>query len=309
MNKNSSKKRDFPLPRRKESEPGGTGPDGPRRGGGAAIQPFQSDQVDDQARARTLPPALERGGLSPAPTTSRAKMHGIDSLVGITLKQCPAITIRRRKKKRPLCDGNAKRMAMDGTKRRRRRAAVQYLDGGERRLVEPLEVAAHLPLPQQLPAPLPERQLRAASGIPRRRCRRSGHEERRHQRQRDEARPRRCHGLAGTPPVPPSRATETAARGTAGKLKKRRARARGRQRTEETGEGGLKNPPVGVSFLLCFGWRAARSRPGLRSVASRHHSRGLGWGEVVRRDPATASQRCEFATHSDSDPHRWVGLS
>lgn len=57
MNKNSSKKRDFPLPRRKESEPGGTGPDGPRRGGGAAIQPFQSDQADDQARARTLPPA------------------------------------------------------------------------------------------------------------------------------------------------------------------------------------------------------------------------------------------------------------
>jgi hypothetical protein len=102
MNKNSSKKRDFPLPRRKESEPGGTGPDGPRRGGGAAIQPFQSDQVDDQARARTLPPAFERGGLSPAPTTSRAKMHGIDLLVGITLKQCPAITIRRRKKKTSL---------------------------------------------------------------------------------------------------------------------------------------------------------------------------------------------------------------
>jgi hypothetical protein len=75
-------------------------------------------------------------------------------------------------------------------------------------------------------------------------------------------------------PSPSSRATETAARGTAGKLKKRRARARGRQRGEETGEGGLKNPPVGVSFLLCFGWRAARSRPGLRSVASRHHSRG-----------------------------------
>jgi hypothetical protein len=222
---------------------------------------------------------LERGGLSPAPTTSRAKMHGIDLLVGITLKQCPAITIRRRKKKRPLATGMRSAWPwMDGTKRRRRRAEVQYLDGGERHLVEPLEVAAHLPLPQQqqqLPAPLPERQLRPASGIPRRR-RRSGHEERRHQRQRDEARPRRCHGLAGTPPVPPSRATETAARGTAGKLRKKEGEGtrEAERRGEETGEGGLKNPPVGVSFLLCFGWRAARSRPGLRSVASRHHSRG-----------------------------------
>lgn len=109
-------------------------------------------------------------------------------------------------------------------------------------------------------------------------------------------------------PSPSSRATETAARGTAGKLKKKEGEGtrEAERRGEETGEGGLKNPPVGVSFLLCFGWRAARSRPGLRSVASRHHSRG-GWGEVVRRDPA--SQRCEFATHSDSDPHRWVGLS
>ena len=45
-------------------------------------------------------------------------------------------------------------------------AKGQYLDGGERRLVEALEVAAHLPLPQKLPPPLLQRRR---PGIPRRR--------------------------------------------------------------------------------------------------------------------------------------------
>jgi hypothetical protein len=67
-----------------------------------------------------------------------------------------------------------------------------YLDGGERRLVEALEVAAHLPLTQQLPPPLPHRRR---PGVPRpSRSRASLEEERRSHGQRHQARPRRRHG-------------------------------------------------------------------------------------------------------------------
>lgn len=76
----------------------------------------------------------------------------------------------------------------------------KYLNGGERRLVEALEVAAHLALPHQVPPALPQRQRPAASGIPRRhgcRCRcRSVQEERGRQGQRDQARPRSRHRLS-----------------------------------------------------------------------------------------------------------------
>ena len=63
---------------------------------------------------------------------------------------------------------NGTRNAPNGLYARRavEEAKGQYLDGGERRLVEALEVAAHLPLPQKLPPPLLQR---CRPGIPRRR--------------------------------------------------------------------------------------------------------------------------------------------
>jgi hypothetical protein len=77
----------------------------------------------------------------------------------------------------------------------------QYLDGGERRLVEALEVAAHLPLPQKLPPPLLQRRR---PGIPRRRRRSSLEEERRRHGERHQTRPRRRHGHPARAPQLPA---------------------------------------------------------------------------------------------------------
>lgn len=101
MNKNSSKKRDFPLPRRKESEAGGTGMVHEEE---EEEQPFNPSKATKQTTKRAQEPChLPRKGRPFACSyyfpCQKPKMHGIDSLVGITLKQCPAITIRRRKKK------------------------------------------------------------------------------------------------------------------------------------------------------------------------------------------------------------------
>lgn len=103
----------------------------------------------------------------------------------------------------------------------------EYLNGGERRLVEALEVAAHLPLAKQLPAALPQRQ-RPAPGIPLRR--RSVEDERGHQGQRNQARPRRRrHRLHWHSPA------EQPKRRLAGK--KRMGRARGKEERRGDGEG------------------------------------------------------------------------
>lgn len=99
MNKNSSKKRDFPLPRRKESEAGGTGMVHEEE---EEEQPFNPSKATKQTTKRAQEPChLPRKGRPFACSyyfpCQKPKMHGIDSLVGITLKQCPAITIRRKK--------------------------------------------------------------------------------------------------------------------------------------------------------------------------------------------------------------------